>query len=73
MAPVPGKHTATTSLSLHGLDGDREDLRDSMVWGGDEDLLPIATIQGQIGSVSDQPSLVGSITVLGWGLERDIL
>lgn len=38
-----------------------------MMRGGDEDLLSIATVQGQIGSASSQPDLVESIPVHGRG------
>lgn len=48
-------------------------VRSSGAGGGDGDLLPTATVQGQIGSASDQPGLVQSVAVHGTGVERDIL
>lgn len=34
--------TVPPHLPPHGLEGGAEDLRDTMGWSGDEDLLPIA-------------------------------
>lgn len=65
--------TVPPPLPLHGLDAGGKELRGSVVWGGDGDLLPTATVQGQIGSASDQPGLVQSVAVHGTGVERDIL
>lgn len=48
-------------------------VRSSGAGGGDGDLLPTATVQGQIGSASDQCGLVQSVAVHGTGVERDIL